>query len=139
MEAVCRSRRERHRPTQAPLPTPSSSVRGTTGWSRQTSWPMPGGTSASSRRNRSQVGLAAKLRAAGLPRLARFSLLPLRRLLEEEFPGPGGMLIAGSSLHADMSPESTGSAVFGWLLAMLGQHVGFPVPEGGAGSITTAL
>lgn len=83
--------------------------------------------------------LAAKLRAAGLPRLARFALLPLRRLIEEEFPGPAGMLIAGCALHADMSPESTGSAAFGWLLAMLGQRVGFPVPVGGAGQITAAL
>jgi phytoene dehydrogenase-like protein len=83
--------------------------------------------------------LLAKLRAAGLPRLARFTLLPLRRLIEEEFPGPAGMLIAGCSLHADMSPEATGSAVFGWLLAMLGHDVGFPVPEGGAGQITAAL
>src|SRR5439155_17860684 len=29
--------------------------------------------------------------------------------------------------------------VFAWLLAMLGQQVGFPVPEGGAGNLTAAL
>jgi phytoene dehydrogenase-like protein len=29
--------------------------------------------------------------------------------------------------------------VFGWLLSMLGQQYGFPVPEGGAGQLTAAL
>ena len=31
------------------------------------------------------------------------------------------------------------SGLFGWLLAMLAQTVGFPVPEGGAGQLTDAL
>src|SRR3712207_8932825 len=41
------------------------------------------------------------------------------------------------SLH-DALPIS-GGGVFGWLLSMLGQDVGFPVPEGGAGCLTDAL
>ena len=32
-----------------------------------------------------------------------------------------------------------GSGMFGWLLAMLGQDVGFPVPRGGAGRLAHAL
>lgn len=87
----------------------------------------------------SGVRLAANLKIPGLLRFLRFALVPVRRLIEEEFTGPGGLLLAGSSLHADLMPESTGSSVYGWLLAMLGQQVGFPVPEGGAGQLTAAM
>lgn len=83
--------------------------------------------------------LAAKLRAAGGLRLARFAALPVRRLAEEEFHGPGGLLLAGSALHTDLSLDAAGSSVYGWLLAMLGQQHGFPVPVGGAGQLATAL
>ena len=43
------------------------------------------------------------------------------------------VLLSGNAMHSDVSPDSAGSALFGWLLVMLGQDVGFPVPEGGAG------
>ena len=67
-------------------------------------------------------------------RLARMFVLPVRRLVEEEFSGASpGLLLAGCALHADFFPESSGSALFAWLLAMLGHHAGYPVPEGGAG------
>ena len=88
---------------------------------------------------RAGLRLAARVRAAGGLRLARFLLLPVRRLAEEEFSGPGSLLIAGSSLHTDLFPEAAGSSVYGWLLAMLGQEYGFPVPVGGAGQIAAAL
>jgi phytoene dehydrogenase-like protein len=86
------------------------------------------------------AALAGKLGPAGILRLARFGLLPVRRLAEEEFSGPGGpLLLAGCAMHADLMPESAGSSVYGWLLAMLGQRVGFPVAAGGAGSLSAAL
>ena len=88
---------------------------------------------------RSGLRLAATLRGTGLLRFARFALLPVRRLIEEEFTGPGSLLLAGSALHADLMPESAGSSVYGWLLAMLGQQYGWPVPEGGSGQLTAAL
>ena len=89
---------------------------------------------------RAGLRLAAELKIPGLLRFTRFGLLPVRRLAEEEFSGPGGsLLLAGCALHADLMPESAGSTVYGWLLAMLGQQVGFPVPEGGAGQLTAAL
>ncbi|MFC8284703.1 phytoene desaturase family protein [Streptomyces cyaneofuscatus] len=89
---------------------------------------------------RSGAVLAARLRAAGGLRLARSLLLPVRRLGEEEFDGEGGrLLLAGNALHADLSPEAAGSGGFGWLMSMLGQSLGFPVPVGGAGALTTAL
>jgi phytoene dehydrogenase-like protein len=73
-------------------------------------------------------------------RLARLAALPVRRLGEETFRGEGGpMLLAGNALHADLSPDAAGSAVYGWLLTMLGQTQGFPVPQGGSGRLTDAL
>lgn len=75
-----------------------------------------------------------------LVRFARFALLPVRRMGEEHFRGAGGtLLLAGNALHSDLVPEATVSGMYGWLLAMLGQQVGFPVPEGGAGRIIDAL
>ncbi|MEU6577949.1 NAD(P)/FAD-dependent oxidoreductase [Streptomyces sp. NPDC046805] len=86
------------------------------------------------------VSLGLRLRAGGALRLARRMLLPVRRLGEEEFDGEGGrLLLAGNALHADLGPEAAGSGGFGWLLAMLGQTYGFPVPVGGASALTDAL
>ena len=81
-----------------------------------------------------RIGLGAALR------LARLAALPVRRFGEETFRGDGApMLLAGNALHADLSPDAAGSAIYGWLLTMLGQTQGFPVPEGGAGRLTDAL
>lgn len=83
------------------------------------------------------------LRAIGpseIARFLRFSLLPVRRLAEERFAGEGGgWMLAASALHADLTPESGGGGFYGWLLCGVGQQVGWPVPEGGAGEITAAL
>ncbi len=84
--------------------------------------------------------LLARLGTAGALRMARLALLPVRRLGEELFAGAGGpILLAGNALHADLPPEGAGSAIFGWLLAMLGQSYGFPVPVGGAGKLTESM
>ncbi|MEU2908625.1 NAD(P)/FAD-dependent oxidoreductase [Streptomyces massasporeus] len=89
---------------------------------------------------RATARLALRLRAAGGLRMARSLVLPVRRLGEEEFRGQGGrLLLAGNALHADLAPESAGSGGFGWLMAMLGQTYGFPVPAGGSGALTSAL
>lgn len=89
---------------------------------------------------RSGLRLLADVRAAGGLRLARTMLLPARRLGEERFDGEGGrLLLAGNALHADLSPESAISGGFGWLMAMLAQTHGFPVPVGGASALTAAL
>ena len=70
----------------------------------------------------------------------RFGMLPVRRLAEETFKGAGGAnLLAGNALHADITPDSAGGGLYGWLLCALGQHIGFPAPEGGARGITDAL
>jgi phytoene dehydrogenase-like protein len=89
---------------------------------------------------RAGARLAARLGPAGLARFARFVLLPVQRLAAEEFSGNGAaVLLTGLALHTDLAPDSAASGLFGWLLAGLGQQVGFPVPEGGAGQLTAAL
>jgi phytoene dehydrogenase-like protein len=73
-------------------------------------------------------------------RMARMAVLGVRRHAEETFRGEGGgRLLAGNALHADLSPELPPSAFYGWVLASLGQQLGFPVPEGGAGKLIEAL
>lgn len=89
---------------------------------------------------RSAARLIARTRVAGTLDLARLALLPLRRFVEEEFRGESAAdLFAGNALHADLTPDSSGSALFGWMLVGLAQQVGFPVPVGGAERITDAL
>ncbi|HET6793900.1 MAG TPA: NAD(P)/FAD-dependent oxidoreductase [Acidimicrobiales bacterium] len=89
---------------------------------------------------RAGLRMGRRLKVAGAARMARFLALPVRRLAEERFGGPGATaLLAGSALHADLAPEAAGSGIFGWLMAMLAQDVGFPVPEGGAGRLSRAM
>ncbi|HSK26194.1 MAG TPA: NAD(P)/FAD-dependent oxidoreductase [Jiangellales bacterium] len=89
---------------------------------------------------RAGLGLLREAGVAGTGTLARRALLPVRGLVTEEFDGDGArLLLAGNALHADLAPESPGSGIFGWLLAMMGQQVGFPVPRGGAGALAGAL
>jgi phytoene dehydrogenase-like protein len=89
---------------------------------------------------RATAKLAARLGPRGLADLARFAILPVRRMTEETFTGDGGrLLLAGCALHTDLGPDVTGGGLPGWLLACIGQQIGFPVPEGGAGRLTEAL
>lgn len=84
--------------------------------------------------------LARALGVAEGLRFARMVTQPAHRYVQERFTGDGArLLVAGNAMHTDMGPDEAGSAVFGWLLSMLAQDVGFPVPEGGAEMITTAL
>ena len=89
---------------------------------------------------RAGVRLTRTLGLSGALRFARFGTLSVRRLAQENFAGEApGLLLAGNAIHTDLAPESAASGIFGWLLAMLGQTVGFPVPVGGAGQLTAAL
>jgi phytoene dehydrogenase-like protein len=84
--------------------------------------------------------LVASLGPGGLLRFLRLAVLPVRRLAEERFRGDGAAwLLAGNALHADFTPETAGSGLFGWVLCGLGQQHGFPAPEGGAAQLTAAL
>jgi phytoene dehydrogenase-like protein len=84
--------------------------------------------------------LARSVGAADMPGLTRFFLLPATRMAEECFVGQRGrMVLLGNAMHADIPPEAPGSGLFGWLMSMLAQDVGFPSPRGGAGMLATAL
>jgi phytoene dehydrogenase-like protein len=77
---------------------------------------------------------------AGALRAGRRALLPARQLGRELFDGEGGRaLLAGCALHTDLSLDQAGSGAYGWLLLMLAQRYGFPVPDGGAQRLTDAL
>jgi phytoene dehydrogenase-like protein len=89
---------------------------------------------------RSGLGALARLRQAGGLDLVRTFLTPAAELGRHRFGGPApGLLLAGNAGHSDIPLEAPGSGLLGVLLAMLGQTVGFPVPEGGAGSLSEAL
>lgn len=86
------------------------------------------------------LALLRRLRTAGAVRLARRLALPVDVFCAERFRGEGAAaLLAGCALHTDLAPQEPGSAVFGWLLTMVGQRQGFPVAVGGAQAITDAL
>ena len=85
---------------------------------------------------------------AGLPRLRRAGGADLVRMLLTPVADPtlwpfGGdaarLLLAGNAGHSDIPLDAPGSGLMGLLLSMLGQTVGFPVPEGGAGRLSQAL
>lgn len=89
---------------------------------------------------RGPVQLLRRLGTAEALRTLRFLLLPARRMGQELFHSEAArLLLAGNAGHADVPVDSPGSGVYGWLLAMLGQHGGFPVPVGGSGELATAL
>src|SRR5438445_2040731 len=75
---------------------------------------------------RAGARLASRLGPAGALRFARFSLLSVQRLAEEEFAGEGGpLLLTGAALHTDLAPDSAASSRFRRPLCSLGQPVGF--------------
>jgi phytoene dehydrogenase-like protein len=89
---------------------------------------------------RAAAGLLRRLGPGGALRLGRRWLLPVRRLGGELFGGEGARaLLAGCALHTDLTLEQAGGGGYGWLLAMLAQEYGFPVPDGGAQRLTDAL
>jgi phytoene dehydrogenase-like protein len=89
---------------------------------------------------RGPLQLLRRIGTAEALRLARFLALPVGRMGEELFASEAArLLLAGNAVHADIPPDAPGSGVFGWLLAMLGQQYGFPVPERGAGELAAAL
>lgn len=89
---------------------------------------------------RSGLGALARLPGAGGLQLVKDLLTPAIELGRNRFGGAGPrLLLAGNAGHADIPLDSPGSGLMGVLMSMLGQTVGFPVPEGGAGELTQAL
>lgn len=86
------------------------------------------------------LSTVGRLPDAGGLGMVRDLLAPARSLARRWFTGRyGPALIAGNAAHADIPLHQPGSALFGLLLSMLGQQVGFPAPRGGAGMLTEAL
>ncbi|MET0524794.1 MAG: NAD(P)/FAD-dependent oxidoreductase [Nocardioides sp.] len=89
---------------------------------------------------RAGLRLATRVPGAGGLDLVRMLLTPVAELGRSRFGGTApALLLSGNSGHADIPLDAPGSGLFGLLLAMLGQTVGFPVPRGGAGELTAAL
>ena len=89
---------------------------------------------------RAGLRAATKLPRVGGLDFVRTALAPAQSLVEDRFSADAArLLLAGNAMHADIPLSAPGSGLFGMLLAMLGQTVGFPVPEGGAGRLAQAL
>ena len=84
-------------------------------------------------------GLAALPRVGGLE-FVKTLLTPAVDLGRSRFGGVSPrILVAGNAGHADIPLDAPGSGLMGLLMSMLGQTVGFPVPQGGAGELSRAL
>ncbi|MFZ5845829.1 MAG: phytoene desaturase family protein [Actinomycetota bacterium] len=89
---------------------------------------------------RNGLGALAKLPGVGGLSFVQMLLSPARSLADRQFRGiEAKMLIAGNAAHTDIPVDAPGSGVMGWLLAMVGQHLGYPVPRGGAGMLAAAM
>ncbi|WP_324190606.1 phytoene desaturase family protein [Nocardia nova] len=89
---------------------------------------------------RGAAGLWRDLGSAELFRYLRFLILPVGRMVDELFHDEAAkLLILGNAMHADVPVDAPGSGVYGYLLTMLAQDGGFPVPVGGAGALIAAL
>jgi phytoene dehydrogenase-like protein len=89
---------------------------------------------------RPAAGLLGSLGAGEALRFARSFVQSVRAFGDDRFTGEGApLLLAGNAMHTDLGPDQAGGAAFGWLLSMLGQDYGYPVPAGGAGALTRAL
>ncbi len=86
------------------------------------------------------VNLLRRAGAGESLRLARLALTSSIDFAQHEFGGEGARaLVVGNGLHADIPPSAPGSALLGLIMSMVGQDVGFPVPEGGSGVLVDAL
>jgi phytoene dehydrogenase-like protein len=81
-----------------------------------------------------------RVRSAGGMELVRMLLTPVLDDTLWPFGGDGArLLLAGNAAHSDIPLDAPGSGLMGLLMTMLGQVVGFPVPEGGSSRLTEAL
>lgn len=89
---------------------------------------------------RAGLSAAARLRSVGGLGFVRQLLTPVADLGRTRFGGfAPRILLAGNAGHADIPLNAPGSGLMGWVMTMLGQTVGFPVPVGGAGVLAETL
>ncbi|HLM23066.1 MAG TPA: NAD(P)/FAD-dependent oxidoreductase [Propionibacteriaceae bacterium] len=81
-----------------------------------------------------------KLPTVGGLSFVRQMLAPAATILEQQFGSQAArLLLSGNAMHADIPLDGSGSGFLGLLLIMLGQTVGYPAPEGGAGKLAEAM
>lgn len=84
--------------------------------------------------------LLTKLGTAESLRLARLLVEPANDMARHLFDGDAArVLLLGNAMHADVPPDAPLSGVMGFLMTMLAQDYGWPVPVGGSGQLTAAL
>jgi phytoene dehydrogenase-like protein len=89
---------------------------------------------------RAATRLAAGLGTRGILNFTRLLLMPAKALGEELFEDDGTRAwLYSSAMHSDVPPVGAGSAIAAAYLNLLGHGVGWPSPEGGAGSLARAL
>jgi phytoene dehydrogenase-like protein len=89
---------------------------------------------------RSGLATALRLPRGGGLDLVRTLVMPASDLARQRFAAESTrLLFAGNASHADIPLDAPGSGLMAILLAMLGQTVGWPVPEGGAGNLAASL
>jgi phytoene dehydrogenase-like protein len=89
---------------------------------------------------RGPVRLLRELGTAEALRLAHMLLMPAGVMAETLFDSDAArLLLLGNAMHADVPIDAPGSAVMGYMLIMMAQDGGFPVPVGGAGKLAEAL
>lgn len=89
---------------------------------------------------RPMIQLLLKLGTAEAIRLAQLLLQPANAMADRLFAGEAPRtLLVGNAMHADIPPDAPLSGVMGFLMTMLGQDCGWPVPVGGSGQLTAAL
>lgn len=89
---------------------------------------------------RATIQLLRTLGTAEAVRLAHLLVQPANTMVDRLFAGEAPrILLLGNAMHADIPLDAPGSGVMGFLLTMLGQDCGWPVPVGGSGQLTAAL
>ena len=89
---------------------------------------------------RGPLGLLRGVGTAEALRLAHLLLLPAGVMAQHLFDGDAArLLLLGNAMHSDVPIDAPGSGVMGYLLLMMAQDGGFPVPVGGAGQLAAAL
>ena len=89
---------------------------------------------------RPMIRLLLKLGTSDALRLARLLVQPADSLAKQLFDGDAPrVLLLGNAMHADVPPDAPISGAMGFLMTMLAQDCGWPVPVGGSGQLTAAL
>ncbi|CPR03559.1 FAD dependent oxidoreductase [Mycobacterium bohemicum DSM 44277] len=89
---------------------------------------------------RPMVRLLLELGTADALRLARLLVQPADAMARQMFDGDAPRtLLLGNAMHADVPPDAPISGAMGFLMTMLAQDCGWPVPVGGSGRLTAAL